>query len=516
MTRFNVPAEERGLPAPSATYAGQTGQDDHRASRYGFGQSRDAKAQVMEWSGKTRRCFEGVVAVVLRVVAVSRKRRNQTLVAASKLSGLTRRLVMTRIVIVVLAVVCAWGGLARAGAPANPWWGDIIVVTVVGVSAPPHTNGNPPRVTVRVEEVLQGDAKLDRTSVEWGGHFHDVDWGVPERNPIVLQWKLQGVEPPKVGEQWIVAGWVYGSGAAQALITTADGRTPFTAQRWAETVAMVKKRREEAAQYAVKQAAEAAALAKAIAGWRAGVTNADLARYAAEADCIVLVTDAHGGRDGYSSKVESFLKGAARRDLGWVTARLPAPVDAFLADREQRYLLFLTESRVEVEPSAMVYWPIKSGDGVVIADATAMEAVKTAVGKGGATTRPARAAVYVSMVAPINVPRDDPWGPAREVLLAAAEKARSPAQALLEGRITRNLDVAIREARETLIGVRRVVHIEATGPAAAGGALTLRGTVVDVSAGEDKTVYEVTLPPSDSNDFAGAAARLFERARGDQ
>ena len=38
-------------------------------------------------------------------------------------------------------------------------------------------------------------------------------------------------------------------------------------------------------------------------------------------------------------QVESFLKGAARLNIGWVTARLPVRVDAFLADREQHYLL---------------------------------------------------------------------------------------------------------------------------------------------------------------------------------
>jgi hypothetical protein len=420
---------------------------------------------------------------------------------------------MRRTIIVFLTIVCAWGGLARAGQPASPWWGDVIVVTVAEVSAPPHTNGNPPRVTVRVDEVLQGDAKLERMIVEWGGRSHDVDWGDPSQNPIVQRWKLQAVEPPRVGEQWIVAGWPYGDGAAQMLMTTAAGRLPCTPGQRAATVAMLQAHRAATAQEAAKRAAEAAALAKAIAAWRAGVTNAELARYAAEADCIVLVTDAHGGRDGYASKVESFLKGTARRDLGWVTARLPARVDALMTDRSQRYLLFLSETRVEVEPSAIVYRPIKSGDGVVLADDAAIEAVKAAVGTAGATTRPARAAVYVSMVAPGFIGRDDPWGPARETLLAAAEKALSPAQALLEGRITRSLGVAINQARTMLIGVRRVVHIKPTWPAAAGAALMLQATVVDVSAGEDKTVYQVTLPPSDSNDFAAAAARLFELAR---
>src|SRR5687768_5276994 len=81
------------------------------------------------------------------------------------------------LVVTVPRSASAWGQGARGGTEANYMTGDAVVATVTKVSGEPATNANPPWVELEVHEVLQGDAKADRSKALWAPLWHGVDWG---------------------------------------------------------------------------------------------------------------------------------------------------------------------------------------------------------------------------------------------------------------------------------------------------------------------------------------------------
>ena len=55
--------------------------------------------------------------------------------------------------------------------------GDVFVATTTRVEDKDATNARPPRVWLKVHEVIRGDAKMVRSPALWSPPFHGIDWG---------------------------------------------------------------------------------------------------------------------------------------------------------------------------------------------------------------------------------------------------------------------------------------------------------------------------------------------------
>lgn len=95
-----------------------------------------------------------------------------------------------------------WGGKAGEGIGA----GDVFVATVVRVADREATNGDPPRVWVKVHEVLRGDVKVVRSPAVWSPRFHGIDWVGGDSEALLQSWKAKPFPGPKVGEKFILGG----------------------------------------------------------------------------------------------------------------------------------------------------------------------------------------------------------------------------------------------------------------------------------------------------------------------
>ncbi|MCH8924793.1 MAG: hypothetical protein IH924_01495 [Proteobacteria bacterium] len=83
----------------------------------------------------------------------------------------------------------------------NPAY-DILVVTVLAVEAADATNGNPPRVELRVEEVLRGEDRGPAVMVTWqAAVFHE---DVKDSEGITEAWKARPLAGPEVTAKLIV------------------------------------------------------------------------------------------------------------------------------------------------------------------------------------------------------------------------------------------------------------------------------------------------------------------------
>jgi hypothetical protein len=282
-----------------------------------------------------------------------------------------------------------WGvGTAHAGAPyLGLDLGDVVVATVKKVSDHPATNGNPPRVELEIHEVLRGDAKADRTRAVWQPTPHGCDFGDAEMyRKFVETWETGKFAGPKVGDKFVLWGKM-----------TADKKNPvfdayswhaykFTAEKRTWAVNVIRDAEEAARRYAAKLEAEKKALAKARTEWRAKTSTDDLKKYAAQADFVAIgrIVGGEANVAGGSTLQVRILKGETRKkytgDAYFVEVRAPKDVQGLL-DRETDYLVFLTLDGLKTGVSVDFYPPIKTGDGIVIADRQAVEAVKEALGR---------------------------------------------------------------------------------------------------------------------------------------
>ena len=83
----------------------------------------------------------------------------------------------------------------------NPAY-DVLVVTVLGVEAADATNGNPPRVELRVEEVLRGEDRGPTVMVTWQAPVFHED--VKDSQGVTEGWKARPIESPEVAAKLIV------------------------------------------------------------------------------------------------------------------------------------------------------------------------------------------------------------------------------------------------------------------------------------------------------------------------
>jgi hypothetical protein len=161
---------------------------------------------------------------------------------------------------------------------------------------------------------------------------------------------------------------------------------PFSAEKRTWAVKVIRDAAEEARCYAAKLEAEKKALAKAQAEWRAKTSADDLKKYAAQADFVAIGRIVGGEANvvgGFTLQVR-ILKGEKRReykgDANFVEVSAPKDVQGLL-DRETDYLVFLSLKGLKAGVVVDYYPSIRSGDGIVIADRKAVEAVKEALGQ---------------------------------------------------------------------------------------------------------------------------------------
>ena len=296
---------------------------------------------------------------------------------------------------VALAVLC---GCADGPSPAGAYAGasymgldgwDVVVATVREVSAHAASHGNPPRVVLAVHEVLRGDPKADRGRAIWAPPPHDVDYGPVETNPRYVAWSKTPMAGPTVGDKMILWGRMAPDKGGKAFRTISWARFPYSKAKRAWAVALIKKHAEQKRAREAKLRTDKTALAEAKARWRAEVSDEAIGRYAGEADFVGI------GRitgEGYGSRRETrvdfhiteILKGAKRKSSWgksyYARTLVPQPRHALL-DRQTDYLLFLSESGMELNPGVPSYPRIRSGDGIVIADGAAVKAAREAIEK---------------------------------------------------------------------------------------------------------------------------------------
>ena len=83
----------------------------------------------------------------------------------------------------------------------NPAY-DILVVTVLAVEAADATNGNPPRVELRVEEILRGEDRGPAVMVTWQAPVFHED--VKDPGGVTEAWKARPLAGPEVAAKLIV------------------------------------------------------------------------------------------------------------------------------------------------------------------------------------------------------------------------------------------------------------------------------------------------------------------------
>jgi hypothetical protein len=106
------------------------------------------------------------------------------------------------------ALLCFLGRTASAlaGSPRGQALdeSDVFVATITRVEDTGATNTNPPRVWLKVDEVLHGKQQTHRSPATWLPQPHDIDTSPEE--PRLSEWKAQPLKGPRVGEKWILLG----------------------------------------------------------------------------------------------------------------------------------------------------------------------------------------------------------------------------------------------------------------------------------------------------------------------
>lgn len=289
---------------------------------------------------------------------------------------------------IVAAVAAVAVGTVNAGAPYLGLDGaDVVVATVKKVSDHASTNGDPPRVELEIHEVLRGDAKVDRIRAVWSPTPHGCDFGDPMMyRKFVQAWETQKFAGPKVGDKYVL--WGNMSGDKKNLVFGAYSwhAYPFSVEKRTWAVKVIRDAAEETRRHADKLEAEKKALTKTRADWRAKTSLDDLKKYAVEADFVAVGRIVGGGanvEDRFTLQVR-IHKGEKRQqykgDVYFVEVTAPKDVQGLL-NRETDYLLFLTLDGLKKGVAVDYYLSIKTGDGIVIADQKAEQAVKAALGQ---------------------------------------------------------------------------------------------------------------------------------------
>jgi hypothetical protein len=254
-------------------------------------------------------------------------------------------------------------------------YGDVVVATVVKVSGHEATNSNPPLVALQVHEVWRGDKKTDRQKAIWKPVFSPFC----ANDPQVLKWLNEPLAGPKVGEKWIVWGHMEKANGQQWFGVGADARFPWSVENEKKARLILKQAEQTVREFKAEQEAAAKKAEEVKAAWRATIGAKDIAKFAAEADFVGIgkrISD-----QGPTYQVTEILKGVKRikydGNTYYVEVGFAKKVEELL-DRETSYVLFLKDTSKPV-PASRVYSAISSGDGIVIADAESIKAVRASL-----------------------------------------------------------------------------------------------------------------------------------------
>jgi hypothetical protein len=285
------------------------------------------------------------------------------------------------------------------------WRGDVVVATIKKVSDHEATNGKPPIIELEIHEVLRGDPKTDRTRSLWQPHplwSGECLVGVDVKK-MTEAWEVKKLASPKVGEKFILWGEMTRDKKRPQFGAYSWEAYPFSEEKRKWAAKIISEMAAETKLQEEKWTAERKAKAQALAEWRAKVTVDDLKNYTNEADLVLVGKIVSWGSSDGSGRTffarvlketsrpktnsERFSIGLAgvvgvsvAPDLKniFASAALHPEVHARL-EGETDYLLFLSVEKAESQLTHFRFQPIKSGEGVVLADEKAIQAVNEAL-----------------------------------------------------------------------------------------------------------------------------------------
>lgn len=259
---------------------------------------------------------------------------------------------------------------------------DVLVATVESVSTRPATNGNPPRVTLRIHEVLRGDPAIDRRCARWEPADPGIDYLDESGMARLRAWREEPLSGPEVGSQMIVLGAMREYEGERLFIVPYRARYQFSEADLEIARAAVQLDAERAAEAAVQRQEYQAKLET----WQNQIDSETVRQFAAEADVVARAVVRSGeDTEWIDFQVEELFKGR-RKDEDpnqpytirvRVTAEMAEVLRHEYGDWATPYLLFLSEADALPFDTVASYDPVRFGGGVVPGSEPALEAVRS-------------------------------------------------------------------------------------------------------------------------------------------
>jgi hypothetical protein len=279
--------------------------------------------------------------------------------------------------------------------------GDVVVATITRVEDKNATNSHPPRVWLEIHEILRGEAKTVRSPALWSPPFHGIDWG-DGNQPELRRWKTAPLKGPKAGQKFILGGRslepVAHEKGAPAYELFAFVRIPYSDEAREKVIANLQTLEAAHRKYTAEQAAAAKERELRRQEWRAAIDEKVIDKRTQEADAVAIGQLVSSG----TYEIETLLKGQPRMSTGgkyFVT--LPSEgYDSRIADlvaERPRCILFLSEKSLVASVTDIHAQLVDPYEGIVLADAAAIAAVKASLGK-----RPAPKQRQVLVISALN------------------------------------------------------------------------------------------------------------------
>jgi hypothetical protein len=372
--------------------------------------------------------------------------------------------------------------------------GDVFVATITGVDDKDATNSRPPRVWLKVHEVIRGNAEIGRSPALWSPPYHGFDWG-DGNQPELKAWRARPLKGPAVGQKFILGGGLLAPAPAEndapVYHLFSFVRIPYSDEARKKVIADLAALDEARRQYATKQAA--AAKERALRGqkWRAAMSDQVIDKRTQEADAVAIGKIVSGD----TFHIESLLKGQPRMSSGgeyYVT--LPSkgfdPRIVDLVSERPRCILFLSEKNLIASVTDIHAQLVDPFEGIVPADDAAIAAVKASLQK-----RPA--------------PKPRP-------VLVISELDRGDAAPLVEA--ARETFAIVVSHQFSAHGPNTIVHVRNTIPHAKLLVMMDRGperrvVAVQISADAATTLYEATWPDGAAEQLQALLKKLVETTK---
>lgn len=113
-------------------------------------------------------------------------------------------------------------------------YGIVVVATIISIDkVRKNTNGDPPRLRIKIHEVLKGSINPGEMPATWVPFPHDVDWTGEGSTERIKKWADRKNNPLEKGSKWILSSWQ--TGKVGHLKVAATARWPFTEEKrtWA-------------------------------------------------------------------------------------------------------------------------------------------------------------------------------------------------------------------------------------------------------------------------------------------